>query len=91
MNKDKMNNENVLKAWEDLIYSSFISLKNLTNNNTAYIKLLDILIFICALSENLRLEIVKLGVSYSTYKSRLIFISFLFHLGHSSNHVKAEG
>lgn len=58
-----MSSESVHGKWEDLIYSSFISIKNLSNNNSAFVKLVETLIFICALSDNLRLEIVKSGVS----------------------------
>lgn len=61
MNRSLLTTDAVLKQWEDLIYASFISIKNLQNNNAAYLKLLDILIFVASLGDSLRLEIVKSG------------------------------
>ncbi|KAL4491936.1 hypothetical protein ABPG72_008357 [Tetrahymena utriculariae] len=59
LNRTLIKQERILKLWENLIFASFISIQHLNNNNSAYIRVIDILLFITQLDDTLRLEIIK--------------------------------
>ncbi|EAS03305.2 hypothetical protein TTHERM_00537400 (macronuclear) [Tetrahymena thermophila SB210] len=59
LNRGAIKEERILKQWENLIFASFISIQHLCNNNSAYIRVIDILLFITQLDDTLRLEIIK--------------------------------